>query len=206
MSDNPVEVSEFVHDPLTGEVFHGDGTLYPFKFFPQKSSKHKRGEFHTSDGRIIEFRPMNGQTLVMFITRFEDKHKPKIPKKPYDIGEENGKTQFSWESDPNDATYLEEMDSYNTRLGLILAAIQVSMGLKFEVPPVTEWSYELQSMFKLSVDPEGNHFEHQRKYFYLMSTLGNVEGNFLLKVLQGAEMPTVEGVKQAEARFPSDGE
>lgn len=210
MSDNPETESPvipFQHDPETGEVFDEEGEKYAFKFHPQKRIGGRRGKFIDSEGREYEFRPMSQNVLLPFHQRFEDAHKPKVPKKAYEIGEDvSGKKEFSYEYDPDDIIYLAEVDKYTIRLGIVLASLQVSLGLKFDMPSIGDWPEELQALHEIAIDPKSRYYVHETKYLYIMGILDTEEGTFLLRLLQGMNMPTVEGIAQAEQRFPSNGE
>lgn len=183
------------HDPSDGSFTHTEsGVKSDFRFLPRKKS------FIASDGRVFQFRDIPNQTIFGFQQAFERKHKPKIPTKKYDIGDGD----FSYESDPEDAAYKEAYQEYEYHLGLALAAFQVFVGLKFDVPPLNEWSDDDKDLFEYQYEPDDPLRKYYLKYFWLTNSLSNAESDILLRLLQGQKMPTVEGIADAESRFPGD--
>lgn len=194
--DMPMGKGSWYHDPSTGQFLTLDGEKYPFEFHPRKRL------FIDHTGRELKFRIIPTQVIMNFQQAYQRKHMPQIPTKAYDIGDGD----YSYESDPNDPAYKAKLEQYEINMGLALVAWQVSRGLKFTVPKPEAWDDDFTDLVSYTIDKDDPLIKHRVRYLYLMNGLLDSEAMILIQLLQGQTMPTVEGIKSAEARFPSDSE
>ena len=185
---------KWYHDPDTGAFFDSEDKPLGFAFYPKELI------FEASNGWKLKFKDFNQQTLLDFQQRFEKKFKPKVPRKAYDIGDGD----VSWESDPNDASYIEALDAYNIELGLLIQTLQLSFGLDFKVPPEDTWEDDFADLIELSFDDSTPYLKHAIRRKYIEWQLNKKhEYEVLVRLVQGRSLPTMEEVRSEEQRFPS---
>jgi hypothetical protein len=185
---------KWYHDPDTGAFYDLEDNELGFYFHPKDML------FITSNDWKIKFRDFNQQSLIDMQQTYERKHKPKVPQKPYDIGDGD----VSWESHPDDPAYKEALETYWIEIGLIIQSLQLSFGLDFKVPPEDTWDEEFADMVSISFDEDTPFKKHQLKRKYLEWQLTKKhEYTVLVQLVQGKTMPTVDEVKKETDRFPS---
>lgn len=185
---------DWSYNPLTGRFVRTDGTEYTFEFYPKAQT------FITSSGVTLHFNRYNQTFLQGWKERYINKHQPKIPKRPIEY--ETGK--YYLESDPQDASYQQELDRFSANFNWEATCILFSLAIKDETPPPEEWSSTMNMFLEDVLEPDEKLTPYAEKFYWLMSLMpSNAEMLAFLHIVQGLDMPLVEDIAKAEERFQS---
>lgn len=180
-----------------GTFFDDNNQLFDFKFFPREA------KFVTSEGIAITFRRVNMQTIANYSTAYRKKYEPEMPRRAIEYDEK----AFYLEGNPQDEWYIKAQENYESDMALATTAFQVSLTVKNKIPARKEWDEQLKTLIanleELSDKPLT---DHRIRYEWVNLMLpDNTEMSTFLKVLYGMDLPTMEGIADAEERFPSAG-
>lgn len=186
-------VSDWYFDRDTGKFYTEDGKDLGFAFFPHK------GIFQTSEGVMIELRRVNMQTVGNFQAAYDKKYAPKMPVKRIKIDE----GEYYSEGNPTDAAYQDELNRHENNKNITVAAYQFSLAVKNKLPSQSEWDdyfcQQIEALQELADEPLK---DYVIRYEWINSLLvTNIELIIFVQIVMGADLPTTEALKQAEARF-----
>lgn len=178
-----------------GSFFDDDNRLFDFKFFP------KEAKFVTSEGIDITFRRVNLQTVANYSTAYRKKYDPEMPRRAIEYDEK----AFYLEGNDKDTWYIKECDKYESEFAIATTAFQVSLTVKNKLPARKEWNHQLKTVIaSLEELTDKPLTDHRIRYEWVNLMLpDNTELATFLKILYGMELPTMEGIAEAEERFPS---
>lgn len=183
-------------DHETGKFYTEDGKDLGFAFF------RKKAMFQTTEGYMIELRGVNQQLVGNFQLAYDKKYAPKIPLKRIKIDE----GEYYSEGNPSDAAYQDELQRHENNLKITVAAYKFSLSVKNKLPPKSEWDeffcQQIEALEEFSDKPLKDYVIRYEWIMYLLPT--DVEMVVFAQLIFGADMPTVEALQKAEARFQSD--
>jgi len=188
-------VQAYYFDADSGKFYNDDDKVFKFEFYPHES------KFITSDGYVLEFRKFNLQSIQNYSSSYERKYKPKMPRKAveYDEGE------YYLDGNPNDPWYQDALLEYQNRGNLEAAAFQVSLSVKNKMPERKDWDENLEDYIIGLEELEGELSKHRLRYEWICWIMpDNTELRVFTRILAGMQLPTREGIAQAEERFPGD--
>lgn len=186
-------VSDWYFDYETGKFYNSEGKDLGFAFF-----RHK-GIFQTSEGVMIELRKVNMQTVGNFQAAYDKKYAPKMPVKRIKIDE----GEYYSEGNPTDAAYQDELNRHENNKNITVAAYQFSLAVKNKLPNQSEWDdyfcQQIEALQELADEPLK---DYVIRYEWINSLLvTNIELIVFVQIVMGADLPTMEALRQAEARF-----
>lgn len=186
-------VSDWYIDYETGKFYNSEGKDLGFAFF-----RHK-GIFQTSEGVMIELRKVNMQTVGNFQAAYDKKYAPRIPTKRVKIDE----GEFDTIPDETNAIYLDELNRHENNKNITVAAYQFSLAVKNKLPNRSEWDdyfcQQIEALQELADEPLK---DYVIRYEWINSLLvTNIELIIFVQIVMGADLPTTEALRQAEARF-----
>jgi len=189
-------INDWFLDRETGKFYSSEGKDLGFAFFPEKRL------FINSEGYHIELRRVNMQTVANFTAAYDKKYAPKVPLKRIKVDE----NEYYSEGNINDPAYQDELHRHDQAKEIAQAAYQFSLAVKNPLPPRSEWddvfAMAVEALQALSDEPLK---DYSIRYEWINAMLPtNTELVVFVQIVMGAELPTVEALRKAESRFPSE--
>lgn len=187
---------DWQYEPQTGKFIRTDGTEYDFEFHPKTSV------FITSLGITLHFNRYNQTFLQGWKERYINKHQPKMPQRPIEY--ETGK--FYLEGNPKDPAFEQAMERFSANFNLEATYVLFSLAVKDETPAPENWTSSMTMFIEDIIGLDEKLSPYAEKFYWLMSLMpSNAEMLAFLHIVQGLDMPLVEDIEKAGARFPSHG-
>lgn len=194
--DNPSAESILARvrfDNAEGTFFSKEGEKLDFTFDP------RTGVFVTTTGTRFTLRRVSAQTLHRIGVAYDKKHRPVMPKKAIEYGE----NEFYLEGNPNDPAYQDAIEAYNSQANLFALEVQYSLSVRETMPDIDDWPVAFYEEYQLGVELEGEPDKHKLRYWWILHHLpSDDESLVFMQLVNGREIPTVEAIEEAEERFP----